>query len=42
MSEDYEVNKNKAHVLVIGGGFGGASCCQQLHKGPFTYDVRSR
>ena len=32
MSEDYEANKAKEHVLVIGGGFGGASCCQRLHK----------
>ena len=32
MSADYEANKSKAHVLVVGGGFGGAACCQQLHK----------
>ena len=33
MSDDYEANKSRAHVLVVGGGFGGASCCQQLHRG---------
>ena len=32
MSDDYEANKSRAHVLVVGGGFGGASCCQQLHR----------
>lgn len=32
MSAEYEENKSKAHVLVIGGGWGGAHCCQQLRK----------
>jgi NADH dehydrogenase FAD-containing subunit len=29
---EHEENKSKAHVLVIGGGFGGAHCCQALKK----------
>ena len=32
MSAEYEENKSNAHVLVIGGGWGGAHCCQQLRK----------
>ena len=32
MSAEYEENKSKAHVLVIGGGWAGAHCCQQLRK----------
>jgi len=32
MSPEYEENKSKAHVLVIGGGWGGVHCCQQLGR----------